>query len=153
MTRSFDVFDRDDFRNPDDLDRGASGGSESFWSARVRLSELHRKEERADAHDFQAGAKRETLCHSAGNSQTREGSRSLAERDPVEVLYLQSLIVQQLANHRQQQRRVPLARVSFTRVDRSIPPEGNGAVFGGSVERQDFHRRILDHRDPDSGSV
>ena len=49
MTRSFDVFDRDDFRNPDDLDRGTSGGSESFWSARVRLSELHRKEERADA--------------------------------------------------------------------------------------------------------
>ena len=54
MTRSFDVFDRDDFRNPDDLDRGASGGSESFWSARVRLSELHRKEERADAHDREA---------------------------------------------------------------------------------------------------
>ena len=54
MTRSFDVFDRDDFRSPDDLDRGASGGSESFWSARVRLSELHRKEERADAHDREA---------------------------------------------------------------------------------------------------
>ena len=51
MTRSFDVFDRDDFRSPDDLDRGSSGDSESFWSARVRLSELHRKEERADAHD------------------------------------------------------------------------------------------------------
>jgi hypothetical protein len=48
MTRSFDVFDRDDFRSPDDPDRGASGGSESFWSLRVRLSELHRKEERAD---------------------------------------------------------------------------------------------------------
>ena len=54
MTRSFDVFDRDDFRNPDDLDRGASGGPESFWSARVRLSELHSKEERADAHDREA---------------------------------------------------------------------------------------------------
>ena len=54
MTRSFDVFDRDDCRNPDDLDRGASGGSESFWSARVRLSELHRKEERADARDREA---------------------------------------------------------------------------------------------------
>jgi hypothetical protein len=54
MTRSFDVFDRDDFRDPDDLDRGTSGGSESFWSARVRLSELHRKEERADAHDREA---------------------------------------------------------------------------------------------------
>ena len=51
MTRSFDVFDRDDFRNPDDPDRGASGGSESFWSPRVRLSELHRKEERADVRD------------------------------------------------------------------------------------------------------
>jgi len=51
MTRSFDVFDRDDFRSPDDLDRGTSGGSESFWSLRVRLSELHRKEERADARD------------------------------------------------------------------------------------------------------
>jgi hypothetical protein len=51
MTRSFDAFDRDDFRNPDDLDRGASGGSESFWSVRVRLSELHRKEERADARE------------------------------------------------------------------------------------------------------
>ena len=49
MTRSFDVFDRDDFRNPDDLDRGASGGSESFWSVRIRLSELHREEKRADA--------------------------------------------------------------------------------------------------------
>jgi hypothetical protein len=36
MTRSFDAFDRDDFRNPDDLDRGASGGSESFWSPRVQ---------------------------------------------------------------------------------------------------------------------
>jgi hypothetical protein len=54
MTSSFDVFDRDDFRSPDDLDRGASGGSESFWSVRVRLSELHRKEERADAHDREA---------------------------------------------------------------------------------------------------
>jgi hypothetical protein len=54
MTRSFDVFNRDDFRSPDDLDRGTSGGSESFWSARVRLSELHRKEERADAHDREA---------------------------------------------------------------------------------------------------
>ena len=51
MTRSFDVFDRDDFRSPDDLDLRASGGSESFWSVRVRLSELHRKEERADARD------------------------------------------------------------------------------------------------------
>jgi hypothetical protein len=51
MTRSFDVFDRDDFRNPDDLDRGVSGGSETFWSVRVRLGELHRKEERADARD------------------------------------------------------------------------------------------------------
>jgi hypothetical protein len=51
MTRSFDVFDRDDFRSPDDPDRGTSGGSESFWSLRVRLSELHRKEERADARD------------------------------------------------------------------------------------------------------
>lgn len=49
MTRSFDVFDRDDFRSPDDPERGTSGGSESFWSLRVRLSELHRKEERADA--------------------------------------------------------------------------------------------------------
>lgn len=54
MTRSFDAFDRDDFRTPDDLDRGTSGGSESFWSPRVRLSELHRKEERADAHDREA---------------------------------------------------------------------------------------------------
>jgi hypothetical protein len=51
MTRSFDVFDRDDFRSPDDPERGTSGGSESFWSPRVRLSELHRKEERADAPD------------------------------------------------------------------------------------------------------
>jgi hypothetical protein len=51
MTRSFDVFDRDDFRSPDDPDRGTSGGSESFWSLRVRLSELHRKEERADVRD------------------------------------------------------------------------------------------------------
>jgi len=51
MTRSFDVFDRDDFRSPDDPDRGTSGGSESFWSLRVRLSELHGKEERADARD------------------------------------------------------------------------------------------------------
>jgi len=51
MTRSFDVFDRDDFRSPDDPDRGTSGGSESFWSLPVRLSELHRKEERADARD------------------------------------------------------------------------------------------------------
>lgn len=51
MTRSFDAFDRDDFRSPDDPERGASGGSESFWSLRVRLSELHRKEERADACD------------------------------------------------------------------------------------------------------
>ena len=50
MTRSFDVFDRDDFRSPDDPERGTSGGSESFWSLRVCLSELHRKEERADAH-------------------------------------------------------------------------------------------------------
>jgi hypothetical protein len=30
MTRSFDVFDRDDFRSPDDPERGTSGGSESF---------------------------------------------------------------------------------------------------------------------------
>ena len=51
MTRSFDVFDRDDFRSPDDPERGTSGGSESFWSLRVRLSELHRKEERADTRD------------------------------------------------------------------------------------------------------
>jgi hypothetical protein len=51
MTHSFDVFDRDDFRCPDDPDRGTSGGSKSFWSLRVRLSELHRKEERADARD------------------------------------------------------------------------------------------------------
>jgi len=51
MTRSFDVFDRDDFRSPDDPDRGTSGGSESLWSLPVRLSELHRKEERADARD------------------------------------------------------------------------------------------------------
>jgi hypothetical protein len=51
MTRSFDVFDRDDFRSPDDPDRGTSGGSESFWSLRVRFSELHRKEESADARD------------------------------------------------------------------------------------------------------
>jgi hypothetical protein len=51
MTRSFDVFDRDDFRSPDDPDRGISGGSESFWSLRVRLSELRRKEENADARD------------------------------------------------------------------------------------------------------
>jgi hypothetical protein len=50
MTRSFDVFDRNDFRSPDDPER-TSGGSESFWSLRVRLSELHRKEERADARD------------------------------------------------------------------------------------------------------
>jgi len=54
MTRSFDVFDRDDFRNPDDPDRGTGGGSESFWSLRVRLGELHRKEERADARDREA---------------------------------------------------------------------------------------------------
>jgi hypothetical protein len=51
MTRSTYAFDRDDFRSPDDLDRGASEGSESFWSLRVRLSELHRKQERADARD------------------------------------------------------------------------------------------------------
>jgi hypothetical protein len=54
MTRSFDMFDRDDFRNPDDPDRGLSGGAESFWSPRVRLSELHRKEERADYRDREA---------------------------------------------------------------------------------------------------
>lgn len=51
MTRSFDVFDRDDIRSPDDPDRSASAGSKSYWSLRVRLSELHRKEERADARD------------------------------------------------------------------------------------------------------
>jgi hypothetical protein len=51
MTLSFDVFDRDDFRSPDDPDRGTSGGAESFWSLRVRLSDLHRREERADARD------------------------------------------------------------------------------------------------------
>jgi hypothetical protein len=51
MTRSFDAFDRDDFRSPEDSDRGMSGGSELFWSPRVRLSELHSKEERADARD------------------------------------------------------------------------------------------------------
>jgi hypothetical protein len=43
MTRSFDVFDRDDFRNPDDLDRGASGGSESFWSVRIGKGELRNR--------------------------------------------------------------------------------------------------------------
>ena len=57
MPRSFDVFDRDDFRNPDDLDRGASAGSESRWSARIRRSELHRKEERADARDREDGGR------------------------------------------------------------------------------------------------
>jgi|SRR5580704_1268228 hypothetical protein len=36
-------------------DRGTSGGSESFWSLRVRLSELHGKEERADARDREGG--------------------------------------------------------------------------------------------------
>ena len=51
MTRSFDAFDRDDFRSPDDPDRGTSGGSESFWSLRVPLSQLHRNEECADARD------------------------------------------------------------------------------------------------------
>lgn len=51
MTRSFDVFDRDDFRSPDDSERGTTGGSESFWSLRVRLSQLHRKEESADVRD------------------------------------------------------------------------------------------------------
>jgi hypothetical protein len=51
MTRSFDAIDRDDFRSPNDPDRGTSGGSESFWSLRIRLSELHRKEDRADARD------------------------------------------------------------------------------------------------------
>jgi hypothetical protein len=51
MTRSFDTFDRDDFRSPNDPDRGTGGGAESFWSLRVRLSELHRKEECAEARD------------------------------------------------------------------------------------------------------
>ena len=51
MTRSFDVFDRDDFRSPDDPDRGSSGGAESLWSPRVRLSELHRQEAGADAQE------------------------------------------------------------------------------------------------------
>ena len=54
MTRSFEVFDRDDYRRPDDPDRGASVGSDSFWSLQVRLSDLHRKEERADARDREA---------------------------------------------------------------------------------------------------
>jgi hypothetical protein len=51
MTRSFDAFDRDDFRSPDEPDRGTSGSSESFWSLRVRLSQLHTREESADARD------------------------------------------------------------------------------------------------------
>lgn len=51
MTRSFDAFDRDDFRSPNDPDRGTSGGSESFWSLRVQLSQLHTREESADARD------------------------------------------------------------------------------------------------------
>jgi hypothetical protein len=51
MTRSFDAFDRDDFRSPDEADRRTSGNSESFWSLRVRLSQLHTREESADARD------------------------------------------------------------------------------------------------------
>jgi len=50
MTRSFDVFDRDDFRTPDyDSERGMGSGSTSSWDKWRELQNIHREEERSDA--------------------------------------------------------------------------------------------------------
>jgi len=50
MTRSFDVFDRDDFRTPDfGSARGIGSASTSFWDKWRELQNIHREEERSDA--------------------------------------------------------------------------------------------------------
>jgi hypothetical protein len=50
MTRSFDAFDRDDFRTPDyDSERGMASGSTSSWDKWRELQNIHREEERSDA--------------------------------------------------------------------------------------------------------
>ena len=50
MTRSFDVFDRDDFRTPDcGSERGMSSGSPSSWEKWRELQNIHREEQRSDA--------------------------------------------------------------------------------------------------------
>jgi hypothetical protein len=49
MTRSFDVFDRDDFRAPDyGSERGMGSGSTSSWDKWRELQEVRRGEERSD---------------------------------------------------------------------------------------------------------
>ena len=50
MTRSFDAFDRDDFRTPDyDSEHGMGSGSTSSWDKWRELQNIHREEERSDA--------------------------------------------------------------------------------------------------------
>lgn len=50
MTRSFDVFDRDDFRGSDSgSERGMGGGSNSSWDNWRERQSIHREEERSDA--------------------------------------------------------------------------------------------------------
>jgi hypothetical protein len=50
MTRSFDLFDRDDFRTPEyGSERGGVGGSTSSWDKWRELQEIYREEARSDA--------------------------------------------------------------------------------------------------------
>jgi hypothetical protein len=50
VTRSFDAFDRDNFRTPDyDSERGMGSGSTSSWGKWRELQNIHREEQRSDA--------------------------------------------------------------------------------------------------------
>lgn len=52
MSRGFDGFEIDDFRDSDfGPGRDVGRGSSSNWNARTKLQDIHRKEDRADSLD------------------------------------------------------------------------------------------------------
>jgi hypothetical protein len=57
MSRGFDGFEVDDFRDPgSDSGRDVGRGSSSNWSAQTRLYYIHREEDRADQLDREGGS-------------------------------------------------------------------------------------------------
>src|SRR6185436_1784834 len=72
--------------------------------------------------------------------QSGERSRSRPERDAVEAAQVERVMLQQRIHHAEQQLRMPLPGEHIARVDLSAAGEGNRAMLGGRVERQDLHR-------------
>ena len=117
----------------------------NFTNARIdtaydafRAAPFGHREQGADPEHRKACAEREPLHHTARDTEPREGSRPFAESDAVEIAQPQVPAFEQPVDHAEDEIGMTLARARFAHMRVAVDPQSGGAIFSGSVERENF---------------